>query len=100
MHALFHWKRKRFPTANAFQEILDESGLRPNKIWVDECSEFYNRSIKSWLQDNDTETYSAHNEGKSVVAEIFIRTLKNKTYKYMTSLSKNMYIYILDYIVN
>ena len=40
--------------------------------------------MKSWLQDNDIEMYSTDNEGKSVVAEIFIRTLKNKVYKYVT----------------
>ena len=44
--------------------------------------------------------YSTHNEGKSVVAERFIRTLKNKIYKYMTSISKNVYIDKLDAIVN
>ena len=44
--------------------------------------------------------YSAHNEGKSVVAERFIRTLKNKIYKYKTSISKNVYIDELDDIVN
>ena len=44
--------------------------------------------------------YSAYNEGKSVIAERFIRTLKNKIYKYMTSISKNVYIYKLDDIVN
>ena len=44
--------------------------------------------------------YSIHNEGKSVVAERFIRTLKNKIYKYMTSMSKNVYIDKLDDIVN
>ena len=44
--------------------------------------------------------YSTHNKGKSVVAERFIRALKNKIYKYMTSISKNVYIYKLDDIVN
>ena len=44
--------------------------------------------------------YSTHNEGKSVVAERFIRTLTNKIYKYMTSISKNMYIDKLNDIVN
>ena len=44
--------------------------------------------------------YSIHNEGKFVVAERFIRTLKTKIYKYMTSVSKNIYIYKLDDIVN
>ena len=44
--------------------------------------------------------HSTHNEGKSVVTERFIRTLKNKIYKYMTSISKNIYIDKLDDIVN
>ena len=44
--------------------------------------------------------YSIHNEGKSVIAERFIRTLKNKVYKYMTSMSKNVYIDKVDDIVN
>ena len=44
--------------------------------------------------------YSIHSEGKSVVAERFIRTLKTKTYKYMASVSKNVYIDKLDDIVN
>ena len=85
---------------NAFQEILDESGHKPNKIWVDKGSEFYNRSMKSWLQDNDIEIYSTHNEGNYVVAERFIRTLMDKIYKYMTAISKNVHIDKLDDIVN
>ena len=56
--------------------------------------------MKSWLQDNNIEMYSKHNEGKSVVAERFIRTLKNKIYKHVTSLSENVYIDKLDDIVN
>ena len=56
--------------------------------------------MKSFLQNNNIEIYLAHNEGKSVVAERFIRTLKNKIYKYMTSMSKSVYIDKLDDIVN
>ena len=56
--------------------------------------------MKSWLEKNNIEMYSTHNEGKSVVAERFIRTLKNKIYKYMTSISKNVYIDKLDDIVD
>ena len=56
--------------------------------------------MKSWFQNNDKEMHSAHNEGKSVVAERFIRTLKNKISKYMTSISKNVYINKLADIVN
>ena len=79
---------------------MDKSGHKPSKISVDKGSEFYNSSFKKWLKDNDIEMYSIHNEGKSVVAERFIRTLKNKIYKYMTSISKNVYIDKLDDIVN
>ena len=71
-----------------FQKILDDSDRKPNKIWVDKGSEFYNNSFKKWLKDNDIEMYSIHNEGKFVVAERFIRTLRTKIYKYMTSVSK------------
>ena len=49
---------------------------------------------------NDIEMYSTHNEGKSVVAERFIRTIKKKIYKDVTSISKNVYIDKLDDIVN
>ena len=56
--------------------------------------------MKSWLQDNDKEIYSTRNEGKSVVAERFIRILKNEPYKYMTSVLKNVYIDKLVDIVN
>ena len=73
---------------------------KPNKIWVDKGSELYISSFKKWLKDNDEEMHSSHNEEKSVVAERFIRTLKKKIYKCMTSLSKNAYINKLDDIVN
>ena len=56
---------------------LKESNCNPNKIWVDKGSEFYNKSMKSWLEKNAIEMYSTHNERKSVVAKRFIRTLKN-----------------------
>ena len=86
---------------NAFQKILDKSkGRKPNKIWVDKGNEVYNNFFKKWLKDNDIGMYLIHNEGKSVVAERFIRTLKNNIYKYMTSISKNVYIDKLGDIVD
>ena len=63
-------------------------------------SEFYSNFFKKRLNGNDIKMYSIHNEGKSVVAERFIRTLKTKIHKYMTSISKNAYIDKLDDIVN
>ena len=91
--------KKGISIVNAFKQILKESNRKPNKIWVDKGSEFYNNSFKKWLQDNDIGMYSTNNEGKSVIAERFIRTLKNKIYKYMTAISKNVYIDKLDDIV-
>ena len=67
---------------------------------IDKGSEFYNNSFKKLLKDNDNEMYSVHHEGKSVVAERFIRTLKNKIYKYMTSITKNVNIHKLGDIVD
>ena len=52
------------------------------------------------VRKSGIEIHSTHNEGKSVVAERFIRTLKSKFYKYMTSVSKSVYIDKLDNIVN
>ena len=72
--------KKNVSIVNAFQKILDDSKTKPNKIWVDKGSKFYNNSFKKWLEDNDIKMYSTHNQGKSVVTERFIRTLKNKIY--------------------
>ena len=58
---------------------MDESNRKPNKIRVDKGSEIYNTSIKLFLQNNDIEMYSTYNEGKSVVDERFIKTLKVKS---------------------
>ena len=57
-------------------------------MWVDQSSEFYNVSIKKWSKDNDIEMYSIHKERKSVVAERFIRTLKNKICKHYDSCAR------------
>ena len=65
--------KKRITITNAFQKVLNESKWKPDKVRVDKGAEFPNRSMKSWLQDNDIELYLAHNEGKSVVAGRFIR---------------------------
>ena len=94
--------KKGISIVKAFQNILKRSNSKqePNKIWVDKGSEFYNAYFKRWFRDNDIVMYSTHNEGKSVVAERFIRTLKSKIYKYMTSISKNVYIDKLDGIVH
>ena len=91
--------KKGITITNVFQKILKQSKSKPYKIWVSKGSKFCNRSMKSWLEKTATEMYSRHNEGKSIVAEKYIRTLKNKMYKYITSISKNVYIDQLDDIV-
>ena len=91
---------KGITIANAFLRILGKSKRKPNKIWADQGSEFYNTHFKKWLNDNKIEMYSIHNDRKSVVAERFIRTLKNKICKYMTAISKNVYFNVLNYIVD
>ena len=75
--------KKGVTTVNAFQSILDNSKRRPNKIWIDQGSEFYNSHFKKWLKDNDIKMYSTHNAGKSVVAVKFIRSLENNIYKWL-----------------
>ena len=84
----------------AFNKIIKQSNRKPNKIWVGQGGEFYNNVFEKWLSDNDINMYSMYNEGKSVVAERFIRTLKNKLYKHMTATGKNVYYDVLDDVVN
>ena len=60
--------KKGITIVNTFQNILGNSKRKPNKIWVDQGSGFYNNSFKNWLKENDTEMCSTYNKGKSVVA--------------------------------
>ena len=92
--------KKGVSIVDAFQKTLKKSNRRNCGILVDKGSEFYNSHFKKWFKDNNIEMYSTHNEEKSVIAKRFIRTLKNKIYKYMTSVSKNVYIDKLDVIVD
>ena len=91
--------KKRTNIVNAFRKIISEK-RKPDKIWVDQRSEFYNKSLKEFFKINNIEMYSTYNEGKSVVAERFIRTLKNKVFTHMTAISKNLYFDVFDNIVN
>ena len=91
-------RQKGSSIVNTFQKIILE-GRKPNKTWVDQGGKFYNNSFKRFLKINNIEMYSTYNEGKSVVAERFIRTLKNKIFKHMTAVSKNVYFDMLGDIV-
>ena len=91
--------KRRITIVNAFQKIISK-GRKPNKIWVDQGSEFYNQSFKDFLKINNIEMYSTYNEGKSVVAERFMRRLKNKIFKQMKAILKIVYFNVLDDIIN
>ena len=69
--------KKGISVTNGFNKIIKQFGRKPNKIWVDQGSEFFNDVFKRWLSRNNIIMYSIYNEGKSVVAERFIRILKN-----------------------
>ena len=97
--------KKGTSIVNVFKKILSDStelhsNRKPNKIWVDQGSEFYNKSFKDFLKINNIKMYSSYNEGKSVVAERFTKTLKNKIFKHITAVSKKVYFDGLDDTVN
>ena len=75
-------KNKKGKTVlNAFIEIVNESNRKPNKFWVDHGRGFYNKIMKVRLDNNDILMYFTHNEGNSVIAERFIKALKDKICK-------------------
>ena len=79
---------------SALQKIISK-GRKPSKIWVDQGGEFYNSLFKRFLKINNIEMFSTYNEGKSVVAERFMRTLKNKIFKHMTAISKKKLFFLM-----
>ena len=85
-------KQKRSTIVNAFQNVLDNSKRKSNRIGFDKGTQFYNGSFKKWFQDNDIEM--------SLVAERLIRTLKNKIYKHMIAVSKNIHFDVLNDIAD
>ena len=99
MGCSFKRQKRGISIVNVFQKIISER-RKPNKIWVDQGGDFYNKLFKRFLNINNIEMYSTYKEGKSVVAEKFIRTLKSKIFKHMTAISKNVCFDVLDNIVN
>ena len=85
---------------NAFIEIVSESNRKPNKLWVDQGREFYNKLMQEWLGNNNILMYSTHSEGKSVIAEKFIKTLKAKIYKKITANDIKSYLTYLNKLVH
>ena len=66
---------------NAFIKIVNEFNRKPNKLWIYQGRKFHNKLLQEWLDNNDILMYSTHNEGKSVIAERFTKTLQPKIYK-------------------
>ena len=84
---------------NAFQKLISK-GRKPNKIWVDQGGEFYNKHFKRLFKKDIIEIYSPYNQRKSVVAKRPITTLETKIFKHMAAISKSAYFDVLDDIVN
>ena len=76
---------------NAYIKIVNESNSKTNKSWVNQVREFYNKLIQEWLDDNDILMYMTYNEGKSVISERFMKTLRDKIYKKMTANDRKSY---------
>ena len=85
---------------NTFQYIVKTSKRKPNKLWVDNGSEFYDNVFKKWFVENEIKLYSTFNEGKAVVIERFNRTLKNRMYKYFTANNTYNYVDVLPDLIN
>ena len=81
---------------NDFIEVVNESNHKPNKLWVDQGKEFYNKLMQEWLNSSNILEYSTHNEGRSVTTEKFIKTLKAKIYKKMTANDSKSYLSYLN----
>ena len=84
---------------HGFFEILNESKLKPKKLWVDEGREFYNKLMQKWLGCNSILMYSTYNKGKSVV-DRFIRTLKGTAYKKVTPDNNSSYFGYLNKLID
>ena len=79
---------------NALKEIFKESGRRPDKLWTDKGREFFNKDVRDLVY-----LYATENEEKSSIAERWIRTMKEKMFKYFTDYNTNKYIDVLPELV-
>ena len=85
---------------NTIIEIVNESNHKPNKLWVDQGRDFYNKPKQEWLDNNDILMYSTHSEGKSVIADRFMKTLKAKIYKKITANDNKSHLPYLNKLVD
>ena len=97
MSALDLWKIKKGKAVlNAFIEIVNKYNRKPNKLWLEQGREFYNKLLKECLKNNDILMYTTHNEGKSVTTKRFIKTLKAKIYEKVTANDSKSYLPYLN----
>ena len=94
------WRIKYLTVLNGFIGIANKSKCKPDKLCVDQGRKFYNNLMQKWLDDNDILMYLTHNEAKSVVAERFMRTLKDKIYKQMTANDSKSYLGISNKFID
>ena len=81
MHGINLWVIKIGKTVlDYFIKVVNQSNHKPNKLWVYQGREFYNKLMQVWLDNNDIWMYSTHNKCKSVIGERSIKTLKAKIY--------------------
>ena len=92
--------KKGTSIVNAFKKIISEGQRKPNKIWVDQGGEFYNNTFKDFLKMNNIEMYSTFNKVSPLLLRGLLELQKNKIFKHMTTISKNVYIDVLNVIVN
>ena len=92
--------KKSKTVLNTFVKIVNESNCKPNKIWVDQGRELYNKLMHEWLDNNDILIYSTHNEGKLIMAERFIKTLKAEIYKQLAAIDSKSYLPCLNKLVH
>ena len=89
--------KKGSTITNAFRRITKVR--KPQMLWVDQGTEFYNGTFRKWLENEDIQLYSTHNEGKAVVVERFNRTLKTWMWRYFSANSTNVYLDILPQLI-
>ena len=91
--------KKGKTVVNALIEIVNESNCKPNKLWVDQEKELYNKLIQEWL-DNNILMYTTHNKSKSIIAERLIKTLKAKIYQKITAINSKSSLSYLSKLVD
>ena len=95
--------KKGKTVAEALKKIFESSKRKPKKMWTDKGREFYNEDVKGLIKgskEDSDKLYSTENEEKSSVVERWIRTMKEKMWKYFTDNNTNTYIDILPELVS